>query len=131
MRPDDGALHHIMKRVACHPLHGHGLDFHPFERADEQEVDVGMIGREPQAIYLEGLQVPKLRQNVDLGSHLALHLERDKAAEDGRELGSTEVVDGIGRREFHVDELIMRAASHSVEEMLENVAISTDGPDFE
>jgi len=87
-------------------------------------VDVGMIGREPQAICLEGLQVPELRQDVDLGSHLALHLERDKAAEDGRELGSTEVVDGIGRREFHVDELIMRAASHGVEELSEKVAFS-------
>jgi hypothetical protein len=91
MWPDDGALLHIGKGATCHPLHRDGLDFHPFERADEREVDVGMVVGEPQAIRFEDLQVLELRQNVDLGSHLAdIHLESDEAAEDGPELGLTE-----------------------------------------
>jgi hypothetical protein len=48
--------------------------------------------------------------------------------EDGPEL---EVVDGIGRRELHVGELIMGAVPHNVGELVENDAILADGRDFE
>ena len=66
-------------------------------RSNEREVDVGMVVREPQTICFEGLQVLELRQNVDLGSHLAdIHFEGDEAAEDRRELGLFEGVYGIG-----------------------------------
>ena len=55
-----------------------------------------MVVREPQTICFEGLQVLELRQNVDLGSHLAdIHFEGDEAAEDKRELGLFEGVYGI------------------------------------
>ena len=130
--PEDGTLFHIREGASCHPLDRDGLDFHPLERADEREVDVGMIARESQTICSEGLQVLELPQNVEPGSHLAdIHLESDEAAEDGRELGLTEGVYGIGRREFHVGEIMTRAVPHNVDELVENDAVVADSLDFE
>jgi len=132
MGPDNRALLHIGEGATCHPLYGDGLDLHPLERADEREVDVGVVVRESQAVRLEGLQVFKLRQNVDLGAHLAnIHLEVDEAAEDRPELELTEVVDGVRRGEFHVGELLMRAIPHNIDELVENDAILASGRDFE
>jgi hypothetical protein len=108
--PNDGTFPQVGEGTARHPLHGDGLDFHALERANDWEVGVDMVAGEGEAVCFEGLQMLDLGENVDLGPHLAhTHFEIDEAAEDGPEPG--EVVNGVGRQEFHVDELVMGAAT--------------------
>ena len=132
VRPNGGALFHVGEGTACHLLHGNGLDFHVLERADEPEVGINRASGESQAKRFDVLQPLELDDDVDLGPHFAdIYFESDERAEDGRELRLNEVIDGIGRRGFHVRELIMRVAPHDVQESDENDAIPGDAHDLE
>ena len=89
--------------ATCHPLNGDGLDFYALGRSDNREVSLESVSGKLEAICFGGLWLLESGGNVDLDSHFAdVNLECDEAAEDGRDLRLSKVIDGIRRREPHV-----------------------------
>ena len=100
VRPYDGTLREVRGGTPGQPLHGNGLNLHPFARANEWEVGLDGRSRKMGVKCFDILQLVGLRENVDLSSHLAdVYLEFGKVTEDRCELGLDEMINGIERRE--------------------------------